>query len=234
MGYLSRFSSVNHCSFIIFLRVGALWRSSRRGWSDEMAHRGNMNTSSISNTFGRFFPNNFSLWEHLQKNWTMRDLTPFSIDFLFAGHEPDTIVLMVMYVISFVTGLVGNIMALWVLTRRRNRLSGASATRRLLVNLAVCDMMVVCVCMPVNLGHQVYNAWVFGDFLCRAVAVRSGGVCLCKRSESGRDQYEQILQRPQSTARQVFLHGQKNDMHDSCGVGRVFCVMFAVIFHEHN
>ncbi|XP_067225193.1 galanin receptor 2a [Chanodichthys erythropterus] len=150
-------------------KVGALWRSSNSGWSDEMAHRGNMNTSSIYGTFGRLFPNNFSLWEHLQKNWTTHGLTPFSIDFLFAGHEPDTIVLMVMYMISFVTGLVGNIMALWVLTRRRNRLSGASATRRLLVNLAVCDMMVVCVCMPVNLGHQVYNAWVFGDFLCRAV-----------------------------------------------------------------
>lgn len=160
---------MNHFSFIIFLRVGALWRSSNSGWSDEMAHRGNMNTSSIYGTFGRLFPNNFSLWEHLQKNWTTHGLTPFSIDFLFAGHEPDTIVLMVMYMISFVTGLVGNIMALWVLTRRRNRLSGASATRRLLVNLAVCDMMVVCVCMPVNLGHQVYNAWVFGDFLCRAV-----------------------------------------------------------------
>uniref|UniRef100_A0A671SJK4 G-protein coupled receptors family 1 profile domain-containing protein n=1 Tax=Sinocyclocheilus anshuiensis TaxID=1608454 RepID=A0A671SJK4_9TELE len=85
------------------------------------------------------------------------------------GDPQEADVLMVMYVISFVTGLVGNIMALWVLTRRRNRLSGASATRRLLVNLAVCDMMVVCVCMPVNLGHQVYNAWVFGDFLCRAV-----------------------------------------------------------------
>lgn len=27
----------------------------------------------------------------------------------------------------------------------------------------------VCVCMPVNLGHQVYNAWVFGDFMCRTV-----------------------------------------------------------------
>ncbi|XP_051530643.1 neuropeptide SIFamide receptor [Myxocyprinus asiaticus] len=120
-------------------------------------------------TFGRLFPTNFSLWEHLHNNWTTHNLVYFSIDFLFAGHDPDTIVLMVMYVISFITGLVGNIKALSVLTRRRNRLSGASATRRLLINLAVCDMMVVCVCMPVNLGHQVYNAWVFGDFLCRAV-----------------------------------------------------------------
>ncbi|XP_030630949.1 gastrin/cholecystokinin type B receptor [Chanos chanos] len=94
---------------------------------------------------------------------------PFAVDFLFSGHEPGTIVLVVMYLISFLTGLGGNIMALLVLTRKRNRLSGASATRRLLVNLAVCDMMVVCVCMPVNLAHQVYNAWVFGDFLCRVV-----------------------------------------------------------------
>ncbi|XP_041939880.1 gastrin/cholecystokinin type B receptor [Alosa sapidissima] len=88
---------------------------------------------------------------------------------LLSGHEPSTIVLVIMYIISFLVGLTGNIMALLVLTRRRNRLSAVSATRRLLVNLAVCDMMVVCVCMPVNLGHQLYNAWVFGDLLCRAV-----------------------------------------------------------------
>ncbi|XP_036384322.1 gastrin/cholecystokinin type B receptor [Megalops cyprinoides] len=82
---------------------------------------------------------------------------------------PGTIALVVMYTLSFIIGLGGNIMALLVLTRRKNRLASVSATRRLLINLAVCDMMVVCVCMPVNLGHQVYNAWVFGDFMCRAV-----------------------------------------------------------------
>ncbi|XP_046709838.1 gastrin/cholecystokinin type B receptor [Silurus meridionalis] len=91
------------------------------------------------------------------------------LHFLFAGHEPGTIVLVVLYLVSFLTGFVGNVMALLVLNRRRNRLAGASTTRKLLINLAVCDMMVVCVCMPVNLGHQVYNAWVFGDLLCRAV-----------------------------------------------------------------
>ncbi|KAJ7984799.1 hypothetical protein DPEC_G00358520 [Dallia pectoralis] len=74
-----------------------------------------------------------------------------------------------MYSLSFIIGLVGNIMALLVLRRKRTGLAGVSATRRLLVNLAACDMLVVCVCMPVNLGHQVYNAWVFGELLCRAV-----------------------------------------------------------------
>ncbi|XP_069611029.1 QRFP-like peptide receptor [Ranitomeya imitator] len=77
-----------------------------------------------------------------------------------------------MYSASFLAGLAGNIMALRVLgtrRRRRSRFSGVSGTRHLLVNLAVCDMMVICICMPINLGHQVHNAWVFGDFLCRAV-----------------------------------------------------------------
>ncbi|XP_076854702.1 orexin/Hypocretin receptor type 1 [Brachyhypopomus gauderio] len=127
-----------------------------------------MNFSIIYAKFGHLFPTNFSFGEY-NINGSIRDPTPFAIDFLFAGHEPGTIILMIMYLISFLTGFVGNIMALLALTRKRNRLTGASVTRKLLINLAVCDMMVVCVCMPVNLGHQVYNAWVFGDFLCSVV-----------------------------------------------------------------
>ncbi|GCB69895.1 QRFP-like peptide receptor [Scyliorhinus torazame] len=115
----------------------------------------------LPGNFSSFPPSsNLSFWETIHMN----------INLLFSGYEPTTIVLEVMYSVSFLIGLVGNIMALRALTRkRRNRLSGATATRSLLVNLAVCDMMVVCVCMPVTLGHQVYNAWVFGDFMCRAV-----------------------------------------------------------------
>ncbi|KAK2866189.1 hypothetical protein Q7C36_002245 [Tachysurus vachellii] len=128
-----------------------------------------MNFSSIYATFGHLLPTNFSFLRQDHNGSIIHDTVPFAADFLFAGHEPGTIVLMVMYLVSFLIGFVGNIMALLVLTRRRNRLAGASTTRKLLINLAVCDMMVVFVCMPVNLGHQVYNAWVFGDFLCRTV-----------------------------------------------------------------
>uniref|UniRef100_A0A8C5FJ86 G-protein coupled receptors family 1 profile domain-containing protein n=1 Tax=Gadus morhua TaxID=8049 RepID=A0A8C5FJ86_GADMO len=130
-----------------------------------------MNLSRIYTRFEHFLSANYSLWEDRTHdyNWTFLNPNPFSVDVLFSGHEPGTIALVVMYTVSFIAGLGGNVMALLVLTRKRNRLSGVSATRRLLVNLAVCDMMVVCVCMPVNLGHQVYNAWVFGDLMCRAV-----------------------------------------------------------------
>lgn len=131
-----------------------------------------MNLTNFYSYFGHLFSTNISLGgpQHEHNNWSLpEDTKPYPDLFLFSGHEPSTIVLVVMYSLSFLTGLGGNIMALLVLTRKRTGLAGVSATRRLLVNLAVCDMMVVCVCMPVNLGHQVYNAWVFGEFLCRTV-----------------------------------------------------------------
>ncbi|XP_012672232.2 galanin receptor type 1 [Clupea harengus] len=90
--------------------------------------------------------------------------------FLLTIHEPTTIALTIMYILSFMVGFVGNVMAIRVLTGRRSKpLSGVSATRSLLINLAVCDLMVVLICMPITLGHKIYTAWVYGDFLCRAV-----------------------------------------------------------------
>ncbi|XP_032896147.1 QRFP-like peptide receptor [Amblyraja radiata] len=88
---------------------------------------------------------------------------------LLTIREPATIALTVMYIISFVVGFIGNVMSIKVLTSKRNtRIRGVSATRSLLINLAVCDLMVVCVCMPTTLGYQIYKAWIYGDFMCRA------------------------------------------------------------------
>ncbi|KAJ1128706.1 hypothetical protein NDU88_007081 [Pleurodeles waltl] len=107
------------------------------------------------------FPDSRSLWGS----------APLPYSLLFWDLEPGTIFLLLLYCLSFLAGLAGNVLALRVLLARRRggHLPGGSATRKLLVNLAVCDMMVICVCMPVNLGHQLYRAWVFGALLCRAV-----------------------------------------------------------------
>ncbi|XP_030067901.1 galanin receptor type 1-like [Microcaecilia unicolor] len=89
--------------------------------------------------------------------------------FLFV-QEPTTITLITMYVISFVLGFVGNIMSIKVLTKKRNsKMSSLSATRTPLINLAICDLLVVCLCMPIAVGNLIYKVWVYGDFLCRAV-----------------------------------------------------------------
>ncbi|KAM9769409.1 uncharacterized protein ACNS7B_023961 [Menidia menidia] len=103
-------------------------------------------------------------------NVSGNDLTDLESLLLWTLHEPSTIALTIMYCLSFILGFMGNLMSLRVLTSRRSRrLAGVSATRSLLVNLAVCDLAVVCVCMPITLGNQIYTAWVYGDLLCRAV-----------------------------------------------------------------
>ncbi|XP_041959373.1 galanin receptor type 3 [Alosa sapidissima] len=86
-------------------------------------------------------------------------------------HEPGTIALTVLYSLSFLVGMAGNVLSIRVLCGRRGseRLSSVSSTRVLLVNLAVCDLAVVCVCMPVTLASRIYVPWVWGGFLCRAV-----------------------------------------------------------------
>ncbi|XP_047433200.1 neuropeptide FF receptor 1-like [Mugil cephalus] len=103
-------------------------------------------------------------------NFSFNDLSDLESMLLWTLHEPSTIALTIMYCLSFILGFIGNLMSLRVLTSRRSRrLAGVSATRSLLVNLAVCDLAVVCVCMPITLGNQIYTAWVYGDLLCRAV-----------------------------------------------------------------
>ncbi|CAK6972766.1 prolactin-releasing peptide receptor-like [Scomber scombrus] len=98
------------------------------------------------------------------------DLADLESMLLWTLHEPNTIALTIMYCVSFILGFIGNLMSLRVLTNRHSRrLGSVSATRSLLLNLAVCDMAVVCVCMPITLGSQIYTAWVYGDLLCRAV-----------------------------------------------------------------
>ncbi|KAM8842408.1 QRFP-like peptide receptor [Synchiropus picturatus] len=102
--------------------------------------------------------------------FSTNDLANLENMLLWSVQEPHTIILTVMYCVSFILGFIGNLMSLRVLTNRHSRrLAGVSATRNLLVNLAVCDLAVVCVCMPITMGSQIYTAWVYGDFLCRVV-----------------------------------------------------------------
>ncbi|XP_051988673.1 neuropeptide SIFamide receptor-like [Xyrauchen texanus] len=118
----------------------------------------------------------------LSLNGSLREVEDFESDFflhqggelerllLLTIKEPTTIALTVMYSLSFVVGFIGNLMAIRMLTcQKSNKMQSISATRSLLINLAVCDLMVVCICMPITLGHTIYTAWVYGDLLCRAV-----------------------------------------------------------------
>lgn len=127
-------------------------------------------TSSFQQTSTFVYQASASSFPFSLSNFPPNDLADLESMLLWTLHEPSTIALTIMYCLSFILGFIGNLMSLRVLTNRRSRrLVGVSATRNLLVNLAVCDLAVVCVCMPITLGSQIYTAWVYGDLLCRAV-----------------------------------------------------------------
>lgn len=58
------------------------------------------------------------------------------------------------YIIVFLTSMVGNIMVMAVVFKNK---SMHSVTNYFLVNLAVADILVTIVCVPVNLLTSLYN-----------------------------------------------------------------------------
>ena len=85
--------------------------------------------------------------------------------------EPETAVLIALYVISFVLGLVGNILVIYIFVRTKHM---RTVTNAFLVNLAVSDLMVVCVCIPFTVAYEVYKNWIYGDVLCKLVHFSQG------------------------------------------------------------
>ena len=84
----------------------------------------------------------------------------------FMYKNPPTAVLIGLYAITCLIGLVGNVMVLYVFARNRHM---RTPTNAFLGNLAVCDLMVVCMCMPFAIAIEVYYNWIYGDIMCKVV-----------------------------------------------------------------
>lgn len=113
-------------------------------------------------------PPNVSLLGHPNRSRGLGWAEVEKLLFLF-DEDPVILSLAVLYLVSFLVGLVGNVMSLRMLTRKRSKaMPSLNATHSLLINLSICDLMVVCICMPITTGNLIYKAWVYGDWLCRA------------------------------------------------------------------
>ncbi|RXN04518.1 C-C chemokine receptor type 5-like protein [Labeo rohita] len=71
----------------------------------------------------------------------------------------------ILYSTTFIVGLIGNALVLWVLIRNRQR---SSLTDVCFLNLALCDLLFV-VSLPFW-AHSAAQEWVFGTFACHAVS----------------------------------------------------------------
>ncbi|XP_064633692.1 QRFP-like peptide receptor [Lineus longissimus] len=115
--------------------------------------------ATIAMPFGRSkWMDNFDMGDVIRKNF-------------IRVSTPPVITLIVLYILTFLSGLLGNVLVIFVFWRNRRM---RTVTNSFLVNLAVCDLMVVCICMPFTLAVDVYTNWIYGDVMCKIVNFTQG------------------------------------------------------------
>jgi hypothetical protein len=72
-----------------------------------------------------------------------------------------------LFLLVFIFGIVGNILvfyAVWSNVQLRN------ATNFFLVNLSIADFMVLLICLPPTVIHDVAQTWFLGEILCKLIS----------------------------------------------------------------
>ena len=80
--------------------------------------------------------------------------------------EPADWVLIILYLVVFVVGLVGNFLVCFSVWRNP---SMRTVTNYFIVNLAVADFMVILVCLPPTVIEDVALTWYMGRVMCKIV-----------------------------------------------------------------
>ncbi|ESP05282.1 hypothetical protein LOTGIDRAFT_92705, partial [Lottia gigantea] len=80
-------------------------------------------------------------------------------------------ILLTLYVPIFLLSVIGNILVLVVIVPNKQL---QSVTNNFLLNLAIADLLVSVVCIPMTAAQRVYQLWIYGDILCRATPYLQG------------------------------------------------------------
>jgi hypothetical protein len=73
-------------------------------------------------------------------------------------------VLIFLYVLSIVFGLFANFLVIYTIVRFR---SMRNVTNVFVVNLAVCDLIVITICMPARIINEIDSQWYYGGAICK-------------------------------------------------------------------
>ncbi|XP_064626185.1 orexin/Hypocretin receptor type 1-like isoform X2 [Lineus longissimus] len=77
---------------------------------------------------------------------------------------PSSQVLMSLYIPIFLVAFFGNLTILFVVLPNKHM---RNVTNWFLVNLAVADLLVTSVCIPMAIGLSIYKVWIYGGFMCK-------------------------------------------------------------------
>ena len=126
-------------------------------------------------TMAELSPGNVSrLWpvpSSVEGEWLTEELVAQIRNSFFSYHEPAHLLLILLYALTFLLGIVGNALVIYIFARNKHM---RTVTNSFLVNLAVCDLLVVCLCMPFSVAMEAYDNWLYGDVLCRLVNFSQG------------------------------------------------------------
>ncbi|WAR12572.1 OX1R-like protein [Mya arenaria] len=89
-------------------------------------------------------------------------------------NKPEEWALVVVYVITFLVGVLGNILVCFAVYRNKDL---QTHTNILIVNLAVADLTVIVVLLPSALIVDVTDTWLFGGAMCK-ISIAIGTMCI--------------------------------------------------------
>lgn len=75
--------------------------------------------------------------------------------------------LILLYIIVFLVGIIGNLLFCYVVWKNKML---KSVTNFFLVNLAVSDLMVITICLPATLVHDILETWFLDLLMCKFVS----------------------------------------------------------------
>ncbi|XP_033737443.1 neuropeptide FF receptor 2-like [Pecten maximus] len=85
--------------------------------------------------------------------------------------KADTITLTLLYIPIFILGMAGNIfIALIIASNRHLR----NSTNLYLSNMALADLCVSLICVPMAVGQALYRVWIYGEFMCKVTVYLQG------------------------------------------------------------
>ncbi|XP_063383182.1 adipokinetic hormone/corazonin-related peptide receptor variant I-like [Cydia fagiglandana] len=96
--------------------------------------------------------------------WDYFDATEPSEASAASVPAPDQGFVLVLYSVLLGTGAVGNVAVFASLLRSRRR---KSRVNLLMTHLAVADLIVICVIIPLEIGWRTTNAWMAGNLACK-------------------------------------------------------------------
>ena len=80
--------------------------------------------------------------------------------------KPDQWFLILLFVIVFILGICGNFLVCYAVWKNIHL---RTVTNTFLVNLSIADFMVILLCLPSTLVHDVLESWFLGEDMCKTI-----------------------------------------------------------------